>query len=119
MLLQKPTLVYILTVYPKPKISMGKFFFHFITLSQQNWYILSLDLFVWSIIDIRLPQIILEVQVLAWDRHNNVAGLHQLMGYQLSPFELDRNGQKLSVLWKLIGCTEKKIYMLNNLYQHV
>ena len=29
MLLQKPTLVYILTVYPKPKISMGKFFFSF------------------------------------------------------------------------------------------
>jgi hypothetical protein len=27
MLLQKPTLVYILTVYPKPKISMGKLFF--------------------------------------------------------------------------------------------
>jgi hypothetical protein len=29
----------------------------------------------------------LEIQVLAWDRHKNVAGLNWLMGFQLSPFD--------------------------------
>ena len=29
----------------------------------------------------------LEIQVLAWDRHNNVVGLILLMSSQLSPFD--------------------------------
>jgi hypothetical protein len=29
----------------------------------------------------------LEIQVLAWDRHKNVAELNWLMGFQLSPFD--------------------------------
>jgi hypothetical protein len=29
----------------------------------------------------------LEIQVLAWDRHKHVAGLNQLMGSQIFPFD--------------------------------
>jgi hypothetical protein len=30
---------------------------------------------------------VLEIQVLAWDRHKKVAGLNQLMGTQISPID--------------------------------
>jgi hypothetical protein len=44
----------------------------------------------------------LEFQVLAWDRHKNMAGLNRLMGSQLPPLDY----------W---SCNEKKMYFHGSL----